>query len=256
MPETLTYQIDGDVAGITLDRPDVLNAMNTEMILELGDAVDEIVADENVRIVRIEGRGDAFSAGFDLTELEADLGGMSFENFERHATGAEGLQKLSRAVNEADSVFVAEVQGYALGAGLELAVISDIAVAAESATFGFPETEVGLSITNGVTNLLPRAIGLQPAKLMVLAGERISGREAAEMGLVADAVPADRLADRVDEIVESILGKTPSGTVAAKDLLNAGREVSYEESLERELNWGLELLRTEEYQRSLSEFFE
>lgn len=256
MPETLEYEVHDRVAQITLDRPAVLNAISSEMAIELYEAFQTIDADDDVAVARIQGRGDSYSAGFDLNELKDDMGGMAYENFERHAEGKEALQDLSRLVNASEMIVVSEVRGNALGAGLELAVISDIAIAAESATLGFPETDIGLSITNGVTNLLPRAVGLQRAKLLVLTGKHVDGTEAADIGLVAEAVPEDELTARVDEVVESILSKTPSGTIAAKRLLNAGREVSYEESLERELNEGLALLRTEEYQRALSEFFD
>jgi len=255
MPETLSYDTDGTVATITLDRPAVLNAISGELAIELYDLFQKIDADDEIVVVRITGRGDSYSSGFDLNELKDDMGGMSYENFERHADGKEALQGLSQAMNDSETIVVSEVEGNTLGAGLELAMISDIAVVAESAELGFPETEVGLSITNGVTNLLPRAIGLQRAKLLTLTGERISGREAAEMGLVAEAVPDDELEARVDEVIDSILEKAPSAVAAAKDLLNHGREVGYEESLERELNAGLALLRTEEYQRKLEEFF-
>jgi enoyl-CoA hydratase len=256
MPDTLQFDVDGRVATVTLDRPDVLNAINAEMGIELDETFAAIDADDDIDVARIDGRGDSFSSGFDLNELKDDMGGMSYDHFERHAEGKNALQDLSRTINRTDTVVVSAVRGNTLGAGLELAVISDIAIVAESATIGFPETDIGLSITNGVTNLLPRAIGLQRAKRLVLTGETISGQEAVEMGLLADAVPEDDLDDRVDEVVEAVLSRTPSGTAAAKELLNAGREVSYEESLQRELNAGLALLRTEEYQRALSEFFE
>lgn len=256
MQKTLDCEIDGRVARVTLDRPDVLNAISSEMAIELREVFAEIDANDDVAVARIEGSGDSYSSGFDLGELKDDMGGMSYENYERHAEGKDALQDLSRRMNASETVVVSKVRGNTLGAGLELAVISDIAIAAESATLGFPETDIGLSITNGVTNLLPRAVGLQRAKLLVLTGERISGREAADIGLIAEAVPDEKLTDRVDKVVDSILSKSPSGVVAAKQLLNAGRECSYEESLERELNEGLGLLRTEEYQRALSEFFD
>ncbi|WP_254538395.1 enoyl-CoA hydratase/isomerase family protein [Halomarina litorea] len=256
MTNTISVSTDAPVAQITLDRPKVLNAINGELAIELRDTFERLDDDEEVLVVHIMGRGESFSSGFDLNELKDDMGGMSYENFERHAGGKRALQDLSRLVDSTDMIVVSTVEGNTLGAGLELAVISDIAVAAESATLGFPETEIGLSITNGVTNLLPRAVGLQRAKLLVLTGERISGQEAATLGLVAEAVPDDEVENRSEEIIESLLEKSPSGLVAAKHLLNYGREGEYEDSLERELNAGLRLLQTEEYQHALGEFFD
>jgi 2-(1,2-epoxy-1,2-dihydrophenyl)acetyl-CoA isomerase len=107
-----------------------------------------------------------------------------------------------------------------------------------------------------VTNLLLRTIGLQKAKLLTLTGERIDGRTAESIGLVADAVPASDLEAWVDELVERLLDRSPTSGWATKGLLNAGSEVTYEESLEREANAGQHLLRTEEYERAIREFFE
>ena len=255
MPDAIEYREDGRVAEIVLDRPSVLNAISAEMGIELLDTFKKIEQSHDVDIVRVSGKGDSFSSGFDLNELRDDMGGMSYGNYRRHAEGKEAIQTLSRRMDKSDVITVSAVHGNALGAGLELAIVSDIAIATQSATLVFPETEIGLSITNGVTNLLPRAIGLQRAKLLVLTGERISGREAAEMGLIAEAVPEENLSGKVDEVINMILEKTLSGVQSAKYLLNVGRENRYEESLERELNEGLSLLRSEEYQTALQEFF-
>ena len=256
MPETLVCSTDGRVATITLDRPDSLNAVNGELGAELVSAVRDLEANGSIDIVRVRGRGDSFSSGYDLGELRDDVGGMSYDNFVRHMDAKRSLQELSRLVRESSMIFVSEAKGYSLGAGFELAVIADICITAEDATFGFPETGVGLSITNGVTNLLPRAIGLHRAKLLALTGEHISGAEAADMGIVADAVPPDQLEDRVDEVIDRLLDRAPTAVEETKRLLTVGSEVSYGESLEREVNAGLHLLRTEEYERAIREFFE
>lgn len=256
MPDTLELATEGRVATITLDRPDSLNAVNGELGVELVSAVENLEADGSIDVVRIRGRGDSFSSGYDLGELRDDVGGMSYDNFVRHMDAKRSLQDLSRHVRDSSMVFVSEAKGYSLGAGFELAVIADICIAAEDATFGFPETGVGLSITNGVTNLLPRAIGLHRAKLLALTGEHISGADAAEMGIIADAVPPDQLEDRVEEVIARLLDRAPTAVEETKHLLNVGYEGDYEESLEREVNAGLHLLRTEEYERAIREFFE
>lgn len=256
MPETLVCSTEGRVATITLDRPDSLNAVNGELGAELVSTVEMLEDNESIDVVGLRGRGDSFSSGYDLGELRDDIDGMSYDNFVRHMDAKRSLQALSRLVRDSSMVFVSAAKGYSLGAGFELAVIADICIAAEDAAFGFPETGVGLSITNGVTNLLPRSIGLHRAKLLTLTGEQISGAEAAEMGIVADAVPPDQLEDRVDEVVDRVLERAPTAVEETKRLLNVGNQASYEESLEREVNAGLHLLRTEEYERAIREFFE
>ena len=256
MSDVVRVDVDGRLARVELDRPDVLNALDAALIDRLLEVFGELDEDEDVEVVRLSGRGDAFCAGFDLNELRDDIGGMSFEHYQRHTTGVEQLQAMSRLVRASDAIFVGAVHGYAVGAGCELAMICDIAVSTEETQFGFSETNVGLSITNGVTNALPRTIGLQRAKLMTLTGEFVDGREAREQGLVADAVPEGELDDRVGEIIESILDRAPTAITLTKHLLNAGSEVSYEESLEREANAGQYLLRRDEYERMISSFFE
>ncbi|THE63016.1 enoyl-CoA hydratase/isomerase family protein [Salinadaptatus halalkaliphilus] len=252
--DNYAYETDGNIGRLTLDRPDVLNAISGEFAVELESAFRDIDADDDISILHLTGRGDSFCSGFDIGELEDDLSGMSYENYERHVDGIVALQNLSRMIRDADTVVVAEVTGNALGAGLELAVISDIAIAADDARFGFPETNVGLSITNGVTNLLPRAVGLQRAKLLTLTGEYFSGRDAADMGLIAESVPEAELSERVETVIESVLSNSGSAVAATKALLNCGSEVRYEESLEREHVAGSELLRSEEYKRMVREF--
>lgn len=256
MPDTLRCSTDGRVAHVILDRPDRLNAVNGELAADLLSTFHDLDADATVDVVRLSGRGESFSSGYDLGELRDDVGGMAYDNFVRHMDAKRALQDLSRLFRDTPMVIVSAATGHTLGAGLELAVIADICIAAEGATFGFPETGVGLSITNGITNRLPRAVGLHRAKLLALTGERISGREAADMGLVADAVPAARLDDRIDEVIDRLLERAPTAVAESKRLLNAGTEIPYEESLEREVNAGLHLLRTEEYERAIREFFE
>lgn len=256
MPDVVVSSVDGSVAEVELNRPERLNAINADMGARLLEVYRDLEEIDDVEVVRVSGRGDSFCSGFDLNELSEDVGGMTYESYERHTRGIEDLQALSRLVRSSDMIFVAQVHGFAVGAGFELALICDVAVATEGAEFGFPETDVGLSITNGVTNTLPRTIGLQKAKLLTLTGERIAGTEAASLGLVADAVPEDELESRVTEIVDSILGRASTAITLTKHLLNEGSQVRYDESLEREANAGQRLLRTEEYERMIQEFFE
>ena len=254
--EHLEYTVEGRRARLELARPEVMNAVNAELAIELDDCLREIDRDPAIDVATLTGRGDVFCSGFDLGELRDDVDGMSYRNFSRHMEGKRALQELSRTVRSSETVFVAVAEGYTLGVGFELAVIADVCLADVEAEFGFPETKVGLSITNGVTNLLPRIVGPQRAKLLALTGERISGEEAARLGLVADAVPGSELDERVEAVVEAILDRAPTAIATTKELLNAGTEGDYDDSLERELNAGGALLRTEEYATAIAEFFE
>ena len=254
--EHLELTTDGRRANVELARPDVMNAVNAELAIELCDCLREVDRDASIDVVTLTGRGDAFCSGYDLGELEDDVDGMTYRNFSRHMDGKRALQDLSRVMRASETVFVAVAEGYTLGIGFELSMIADVCIADADATFGFPETKVGLSITNGVTNLLPRVVGPQRAKLLTLTGERISGEEAARMGLIADAVPASELEERTETVVEAILDRAPTAISFMKELVNAGVEGEYDDSLERELNAGAELLQTEEYAEAISDFFD
>jgi enoyl-CoA hydratase/carnithine racemase len=213
MSEQVVYEVDGRVATVELNRPEVKNAIDAPTIDRLREVFDDLCSDGAVDVIRLSGRGDTFCAGFDLDEMRDDLGGMTYENYVRHAEGIEGLQAFSRTLRASDAVLVSQVEGYAVGAGCELALISDICIAAELAEFGFPETHVGLSITNGGTNLLPRFVGLQKAKLMALTGQRISGREADDAGPSQVLVPVSGHGAVAHQLIDFARRTVDDGTI-------------------------------------------
>jgi enoyl-CoA hydratase/carnithine racemase len=175
------------IVWITLDRPDKLNAINAIMLEELSEAIDIIEKDENVRCVIIKGKGErAFSAGADLTELRK----LTPENAKEFSVKGQQLffklEKIAKPV-------VAEIRGYALGGGFELALACDFRVAADNAEMGFPEIKLGFIPAWGGTQRLPLIVGATEAKRLIMLGDRVEAGEAYKKGLVDKVVSLKEL---------------------------------------------------------------
>ncbi len=177
------YSRDGAIARIHLNRPERLNAVTTALTDGLAEALERATS-EDARVIVLAGRGRAFCAGHDLKEPEP------VETPVQTRVRLEGIQEITRLIRRFPGPVVAAVHGYALGAGCEFALACDVVVAGEDAQLGFPEVGVGLSVTGGISRLLPMLVGWARAKELLLLGERVSGLEAARIGLVARAVPS------------------------------------------------------------------
>jgi 2-(1,2-epoxy-1,2-dihydrophenyl)acetyl-CoA isomerase len=181
------YRLADQVAFVTLNRPKQLNAVNTHLVEGLCQSLDR-AADDDAAAVVVNGEGRAFCAGHDFKE---DLGE---ESDDAARVRLDRMQDITRKVQGLPAPVIAAVHGYALGAGCEIALCCDLVVAHSSAVFGFPEVEVGLSVTGGISYLLPLVVGPAKAKELVLLGTRIDANEALRLGLV-NAVSDDALAD-------------------------------------------------------------
>lgn len=198
-----------DVAWITLDRPKVRNAIDIETIRRLRDAADAAAADPEIRAVVLTGADRTFCSGGDIHEM-IQRRGEGVATFERHLEGFAGLV---RTVTESPKVWVARVNGDAVGAGLGLVLMCDLAVATESARFAAVFGRVGLVADSGVTALLPRAVGLRRAQEMLLTARFVDAATAADWGLVTRAVAGDVLDQAVAELLDGI-GQIPLPTLA------------------------------------------
>ena len=186
----LIIERDGAVVTLRLDRPHVLNALDAALVEALLDAMATVGASADVRCLVIAGNGRSFSAGADLSGLLA----MSVPEF---AAFIDRLQELARRMRALTIPTIAAVQGHALAGGFELALGCDIRVAASNATFGLPDTAIGLSPTSGMSFLLPRVVGEGWARHLLLTGEWIDAARAERIGLVARVVPVEDLAAAV-----------------------------------------------------------
>jgi enoyl-CoA hydratase/carnithine racemase len=220
MPARIHYHVQDQVARITLDRPDKLNAMDRQAFRELEQAAARAAADPEVRSVLVTGQGRAFSSGLDVAEFAAarDLDGAE-------ALVAE-LQRAVAALERMPKPVVAAVNGLAMGGGLQLAIACDLRLASEQAQFAALEMRWAIVPDLGGTERLPRLIGLGRAKEMILTGRPVMAAEAERIGLVSRVVPAERLAGESAELAGGLAAGPTLALGLAKQALNEAFERS------------------------------
>lgn len=224
--EHLRYALDGEVAVVTVDRQAALNALNQEVLVELGTAFDLAGSDGAVRALVITGAGRAFVAGADIGALR-DLG----DAFAGRDTSLSG-QDVTDSLAALPFPTVAAINGFALGGGLELALAADLRVAAPGARLGLPEVGLGLIPGFGGTQRLPRLIGLGRALDLILTGRHVSAEEALQLGLV-NRVADDALAAAL-ELARQAARNAPIALGLAKEAVVRGLDVTLEQGLEIE----------------------
>src|ERR671919_379745 len=186
--QTIIYDVRDQIAFVTFNRPESMNAVNRQMARELVEACRQIEEDSAIRIAIFTGAGDkAFSAGMDLKE-RAETGTSPIERRQQKLSATIHTQ--SRAVAAITKLMIAAIRGYCVGGGLEFALACDLRVAAEDAKLGLTEVRRGIIPGAGGTQRLTRAIGVTKAMEMCLTGDTVSGLEAKALGLVNNAVPS------------------------------------------------------------------
>ncbi len=209
--QPLLYEQDGYRATITINRPDQHNAMSEAMWVELGDLAERIAADPGVRVVVIRGAGGrAFASGADIAELERIKTVEAAAGFRDHLGRAlAGLEDLPVPV-------IAMIEGYALGGGCELAMACDLRIASEEAVLGIPSGRLGVVLSMGEVSRLIQLVGPARAMELLLTGRRVGAREAAEIGLVNQAVGSAELPAFVDDLAREIVQSAPLSVRSAK----------------------------------------
>ena len=233
-PEVLVSR-DSGVATLTLHRPDALNAITPTMLATLGDELEALTGDETIRVVVLTGAGRAFSAGVDLKALgDRDLtDGKVGDILDLPA------RRVTWLLSTMPVVTIAKVNGFCFTGALELALACDLVVAAEDAKFGDTHAKFGLRPTWGMSQRLPRLVGMAAARELSYTARTFTGAEAARLGMVARAVALDDLDDAVSELVETLLANSSGSLRAYKDL--------YREAMERPLADGLAYEAATEY---------
>lgn len=227
--DVVQYSLSGQVALVHLNRPERLNAVTVALTEQLGAALARAAA-EGARVVVLAGRGRAFCAGHDLKEPEP------VETPVQTRLRLEAIQEITRLIRRFPGPVIAAVHGYALGAGCEFALGCDVVVATEDAQLGFPEVGVGLSVTGGISRLLPVLVGWAKAKELLLLGERVTGTEAARIGLVARAVPPGEHESAALELAQRLVQRPPLALSLAKQVLDHGLDATLEEAMVREVD--------------------
>lgn len=244
--ETIQFEKDGGIGRLTLNRPQLLNAMNYQGALDMNRAAEMIRDDAELRLVLIRGAGRAFCTGIDLKQLQAgEMPDAYYEQWDRAL----------RILEQAEKVLICAMQGYALGGGLQLALACDIRIATEDCQLGLPATKEGIIPGLG-TFRLPRYIGLGRAKWMVMSGENVDGRRAYEIGLIDHVVKGNDFDKEVGALVEKYSRACSEGTRQSKVLLSQAFEMPHGQFFEEYLRRQRIAMASPDHQEAMSAYRE
>jgi enoyl-CoA hydratase/carnithine racemase len=244
--QDIIIEQQGAITIITLNRPASLNALTPLMIRELKNALKIISADNNCKVLILKGAGRAFSAGVDLKAMNESLVGGQFTSYEIIQEGNE-IAQLLRAMPQPAIV---QVHGHCYTGATELMMFFDLIVAAEDAKIGDTHAKWGIMPTWGMTQRLPRLVGIMKAKELSFTCKPISGKEAERIGLVNRAVPLEELDKTVLELANEILQNSAQTIAALKHLYNEGIHTTLEEGLKIETDYKVQITDRTEFLRA------
>jgi E-phenylitaconyl-CoA hydratase len=225
----VTMEVRDFVATITLDRPEAMNALDLESMQTLQAMWKDVSRRQDIRVAILTGTGErAFCTGADLKKTMPPTDSFA----ELHFGSGKGAPVISTL--HTDKPLIAAINGFALGGGLELAMLCDIRIASRTAAFGLPEVSIGSIPAAGGTQRIVRAVGQSDAMLMLLTGERLDAEEALRIGLVSRVVAPQELKQAAQAIAERIAANAPLAVAAAKRLSTVGRELPLAAGLELE----------------------
>lgn len=249
--KTIEVNREGPVLHVRLNRPDVRNAFNGELIDELHHVFREIDLDDEARVVILAGNGPSFSAGADLTWMkeQAALDERANEEGAAHMAGS------FLAIARCRKPVVAKIHGHALGGGSGLTAAADIAICTEDTVFGLTEVKLGI-VPAVISPFVMQKIGAGRARTLFLTGERFDGREAQRVGLVHRAVAADQLDAEVAATVKQLLSSGPAALMSAKELIKEIAPLGLEEAIPITSRWIARLRATPEAAEGMSAFLE
>ncbi|MCB1364402.1 MAG: enoyl-CoA hydratase [Rhodobacteraceae bacterium] len=246
--ETIIVEVEDHVALVKLNRPDALNALNTQLLGELCQALEEADENDKVRCIVVTGTEKAFAAGADIKEMSSKTFGDVF-NENLFADASDRIMAIRKPV-------IAAVSGYALGGGCELAMACDFIIAADSAKFGQPEINLGVIAGMGGTQRLTRFVGKSKAMDMNLTGRFMDAEEAERAGLVSRVVPAKKLLEEALGAAQKIAEKSSLSVMAAKEAVNRSYETTLSEGILFERRVFHSLFSTEDQKEGMAAFLE
>ncbi|MFA5861825.1 MAG: enoyl-CoA hydratase-related protein [Candidatus Thermoplasmatota archaeon] len=242
------FEKEGRIAVLTVDRPDVLNALNAKVLADFEKQARAAFADPDVRVLIVTGEGQkAFIAGADIKEMSTKTVAEA-----RHFTQLG--QNAIRVLETGGKPVIAAVNGFAFGGGLELAMAADIILAADKAVFGLPEVTLGIHPGFGGTQRLPRYVGIQRAKELVFTGRRFDANEAKQLGLVLDVVPQAELMKRALAMANAIAHNAPIALGLSKAAMNRGADVDLATGLAYELETVAQCFATTDQKKAMEAF--
>ena len=227
--ENIIYRKEEHIARITLNRPDVLNALNPAMALELKEALEDVQASDIIKVVIVNGAGRAFSAGVDIKATSA-------EGFQKGEAFMEVGQQIGQMLMNMPQVTIAQVHGFCFTGSLEIMMFFDLAYCAKTTQFGDTHAKWAIMPRWGMSQRLARRVGLEKAKELTFRAMRISGAEAERINLVNGAFDEADLSAEVNKIAQDILGNSFEAIAAIKQLYNQGFQTTLKEGLQIELS--------------------
>jgi enoyl-CoA hydratase/carnithine racemase len=240
--ENLKYDKKNGIAKLTINRPSVMNSLTPALLKELKAAVEDAGRDKEIGVVVITGEGRAFSAGVDLKALGE-------HKLERGKVGPildVPARELIEKIQSIPKVVIAMINGYCFTGALEIVLGCDMAIASEDAKFGDTHAKWGLRPTWGMSQRLPRTVGLLKARELSFTAETIDGREAQRIGLVNMTVPADKLEETTVDLAKKIMANSLDCIAAYKYLYNHGTNLTLEKGLEIEFSSEFDITDTED----------
>ena len=246
MPETIIVTREGAIAIVQLNRPQVLNALNIQVLTELGQAMRDLDDDETCRCIVLTGNEKSFAAGADIKE--------SFVGATPVTMLAQDMTAKWEVIRRIKTPIIAAVSGFALGGGCELAMVCDIIVASETAKFGQPEINLGIIPGAGGTQRLTRAVGKWIANDLILTGRFISAQEAKDIGLVARVFPAASWLDDAKKLAQTIAEKAPVAARLATEAVDLAWNSTLDAGLEFERRSFYLLFATEDKNEGVDAF--
>jgi len=246
----ILFEVENNVAVITLDRPKVLNAINLETMLEFNNAINKCKDDESIKVVILTGAGDkAFVVGADVTEFKDKSPAEVMKFTELGHDTLRLMETMGKPV-------IAAVNGFALGGGTEISMACDIRFASDKARFGQPEILLGFIPGWGGTQRLARLVGIGRAKELIMSGEQITAQRAYEIGLVNKVFPAERLMEEAKKFAQKLVGMPPFAIKMAKHAINYGYDLSLDNAINLEIQCNAQCFSTQDLKEGVAAFLE
>jgi len=247
--KNIINETDGKIGIVKINRPDVLNAVNVETILEIEKAVKEFNDNKDILVIIITGEGKSFVSGSDISRL-AEMDSLKAREYSQIG------QRVLSYIENIEKPVIAAVNGYALGSGCELAMACDIRIASEKAKFGQPEVKLGLIPGHAGTQRLARYVGVGKAKELIFTGDLIDAQEAMRIGLVNKVVASDKIIEEAKNIAHKIIDVGPTAVRLAKTVINRGIDANLTTASSYEMEAFSILFSTDEAKEGMKAFLE
>lgn len=247
--KTIRLTQEGAIGILTLNRPEIMNAINNELIIEISQAIDTIAKSTQIRVLIITGSDKVFAAGGDIKAM------LEFDPLQANKFVIP-IHKVFNQIAELPKPTIAAICGYALGGGAELTLTCDFRIAADNAKFGFPEVNLGIFPAAGGSQRLPRLIGMARAKELMFIGDTIDAPTALSIGLVNQVVPKDALMEKAIELADKLSRKPPLTIKALKESMDNVFKTSINTGLNVEIEKFCSLFATQDQKEGMGAFLE